>query len=632
MSSAPVITTHPASSSVCTGNSLTLSVVAQGSDLVYQWRKDGTPIAGSNTASFTIPVVAPIDAGRYACRVANACGALTSNEAVITVLAAPTAAFGASTVSGCPPLTVDFFDQSSGSIREWRWDFDADGTIDSTAQNPTWVYQQSGTYSVRLTVIGTSGCPSTLLRSGYIRALATATPDFSATPTTGAIPLTVAFQDMTTGSPATWAWDLDNDGITDSTTRNPSFTYVEAGVYDVRLTVTSAITGCPSSTVMPFFITAVGPTSNTLSPQILQYQFNEVRGTAVANTASETHVRPFGTVTVAGWQADPGRAGFRGNEPGAGCLGRMAQPPAPSVVTGWSPRIAGSYTVMWWQRLYAPAGGGDQHYLWQSTGWNRPFECFLESDGLLTCQYREGRGGRQQSLVTSETRVDQRLGTWMHIALVVDRAAGIAQFFFDGLPENRSRSFTADPGELTPGDDLVLGGPHPTNGSAHAEVFTLLGDLDDFRVYAEARTGAQILSDMRAEVATGGLYAEGCAGSAGIPRIAANGPPVLPSPSLEIALRRAQPGVPAALLIGFTARTWDSITLPLDLGPIGFAGCSLETAAHLVFAASTGGGDITLPLALPNDPSLAGAHVYAQWLVFGTPGATSAGFDLNLQR
>lgn len=632
VSSPPVITTHPASSSVCTGSGLTLSVVAQGQDLVYQWRKDGTPIAGANAASFAIPVVAPTDAGRYACRVTNACGALTSNEAVITVLQAPTASFVASTVSGCPPLTVTFFDQSAGSIREWRWDFDANGTIDSFAQNPTWVYRESGTYGVRLTVIGTSGCPSTLLRSGYIRALDTATPDFSATPTTGNIPLTVAFVDRTTGSPATWAWDLDNDGVTDSTARNPSFTYVEPGVYDVRLTVTSAITGCPSSIVMPFFVTAIGPTSNTLSPQILQYQFDEVRGSAVANTASETRVRPFGTVTVAGWQADPGRAGFRGNEPGAGCLGRATQPPAPSVVTGWSPRITGDYTVMWWQRMYAPASGGQQHYLWQSTGSGRPFECVLESDGLLTCVFRDGSGGRQQSLVTSETRVDQRLGTWMHVALVVDRGAGTARFFVDGQPENRSRSFTPDPGELTPGDDLVLGGPHPTNGSQHAQAFTLLADIDDFRVYDGARSGAQIQNDMLAEVATGGHYANGCPGPAGVPRIAANGPPVLPSPTLAITLRRAQPGVPAALLVGFTARAWDSITLPLDLSPVGFQGCLLETAAHLVFGTSTGSGDITLPLPLPNDPSLAGAHVYAQWLVFGTPGATSAGFDLNLQR
>jgi PKD repeat protein len=66
------------------------------------------------------------------------------------------------------------------------------------------------------------------------------TAAFSATPTSGTAPLTVAFADASTGSPTSWAWDFQNDGTVDSTERNPSFTYTAPGTYSVKLTATNA--------------------------------------------------------------------------------------------------------------------------------------------------------------------------------------------------------------------------------------------------------------------------------------------------------------------------------------------------------------------------------------------------------
>ena len=62
--------------------------------------------------------------------------------------------------------------------------------------------------------------------------------NFTATPLTGTVPLTVQFTDISTGTaPLTYAWDFDNDGVTDNTTQSPSYTYVNAGTYTVNLTV-----------------------------------------------------------------------------------------------------------------------------------------------------------------------------------------------------------------------------------------------------------------------------------------------------------------------------------------------------------------------------------------------------------
>jgi PKD repeat protein len=79
----------------------------------------------------------------------------------------PTADFSGTPTSGTAPLTVQFTDHSTGGPTAWQWDFQNDGTVDSTDQNPTFVYTSTGTYSVKLTVSNTSGS-DTQTRTGYI--------------------------------------------------------------------------------------------------------------------------------------------------------------------------------------------------------------------------------------------------------------------------------------------------------------------------------------------------------------------------------------------------------------------------------------------------------------------------------
>ena len=79
----------------------------------------------------------------------------------------PTAQFTANKVTGLAPLTVQFTDISTGNPTSWAWDFDSDGTIDSTAKNPSHIYATAGTYSVKLTVNGLGGGDS-LLKPNYI--------------------------------------------------------------------------------------------------------------------------------------------------------------------------------------------------------------------------------------------------------------------------------------------------------------------------------------------------------------------------------------------------------------------------------------------------------------------------------
>jgi PKD repeat protein len=159
--------------------------------------------------------------------------------------------------SGTAPLIVSFTDLSAFSPTSWAWDFDNNGSTDSTSQNPSTTYNSVGTYSVKLTATNAVGT-GTLTKTSYI----TVNPpppvvNFTASPTFGPAPLTVNFTDLSTNSPTSWAWDFDNNGSTDSTSQNPSTTYNLAGTYSVKLTATNA-SGSGTLTKTSY-ITALGP-------------------------------------------------------------------------------------------------------------------------------------------------------------------------------------------------------------------------------------------------------------------------------------------------------------------------------------------------------------------------------------
>ncbi|GEM_PF-1282611 len=63
---------------------------------------------------------------------------------------------------------------------------------------------------------------------------------FSTDKTSGNVPLTIKFTDQSTNFPTSWAWDFNNDGNIDCTTKNPSYTYNTHGIYSVKLTVSNA--------------------------------------------------------------------------------------------------------------------------------------------------------------------------------------------------------------------------------------------------------------------------------------------------------------------------------------------------------------------------------------------------------
>jgi len=74
---------------------------------------------------------------------------------------------------------------------------------------------------------------------------------FSASPTSGNVPLKVQFSDRSTGSPTSWKWSF-GDGKT-STSKSPAYTYSKAGKYAVSLIVKNAA-GSSTKTIKDYIV------------------------------------------------------------------------------------------------------------------------------------------------------------------------------------------------------------------------------------------------------------------------------------------------------------------------------------------------------------------------------------------
>lgn len=195
------------------------------------------------------------------------------------------ASFSATPLRGAAPLAVTFTDESAGGPTSWQWDFDNDGTVDSTQQNPTFVYTTPGLYTVKLTARNANG-EGTAVETDLVLAVGPVVPDFTASVAAGPAPLSVTLTDTSTQSPTSWQWDFEDDGTIDSTDQNPTFVYNTPGTYSVRLIATNeagdvattktdlitanvpvnaGFTANPTSGIAPFTVTFTNTTTGGVS-------------------------------------------------------------------------------------------------------------------------------------------------------------------------------------------------------------------------------------------------------------------------------------------------------------------------------------------------------------------------------
>ena len=150
----------------------------------------------------------------------------------------PEANFSANIIWGYAPLLVQFNDYSKYSAGR-RWDFENDGNMDSTYVNPFHIYAAPGNYTVNLTAVNENGTGSKLLTITVLEQPALPKANFSANITQGPAPLPIQFTDLSEDA-VSWSWDFDNNGQSESSDKNPVYTYTIPGTYTVNMTVSNA--------------------------------------------------------------------------------------------------------------------------------------------------------------------------------------------------------------------------------------------------------------------------------------------------------------------------------------------------------------------------------------------------------
>ena len=165
-------------------------------------------------------------------------GYRTSTESLIKPLAAD---FTYTIVSG---TTVQFVDKSTGTPRDWAWDFN-DGGRTSTQNNPVYTFSGPGTYHVKLTVKNAAGDSNGPVSKDVL--LEQPVADFTGSPLSGPANPTfpVIFTDKSNNNPTSWKWaynkTVGGSWTTFSTTKAASNNFPAGNLRASGLTVRNSM-------------------------------------------------------------------------------------------------------------------------------------------------------------------------------------------------------------------------------------------------------------------------------------------------------------------------------------------------------------------------------------------------------
>jgi YVTN family beta-propeller protein len=151
---APVITSHPASQTMCAGLNATFNVAASGSGLSYQWKKDGAVISGVASSGLAIMGASPIHSGDYIVEVTNSCGTATSNIAKLVVNQNTAITTQPAPETVCVGGTASFDVIAAGSNLKYQWYKESapiSGATSATLSIPGVTTANAGNYSVVVT-------------------------------------------------------------------------------------------------------------------------------------------------------------------------------------------------------------------------------------------------------------------------------------------------------------------------------------------------------------------------------------------------------------------------------------------------------------------------------------------------
>ena len=470
------------------------------------------------------------------------------------------ASFTASPSSGASPLSVAFtdttFTDDPAGVQTWAWDFDGDGSIDSTNQNDTWIYANCGAYDVTLTVTDIINGTSTTTVVGAVNV-----DPVSASFTVGEVAPASGlwqFTDTSSPTPTAWAWDFDGDGIVDDTTQNPI--YVQA--------VPSALLSLPTCTLT---VTGVGGClTDTLVQNVQTTGYGVVEGPITGGN---------------GTLATPTVGVYFDIQVGAGGVN----------ITGLDAAV------------YTFAGGAMDVQVFVTAG------TYVGKAGTASNWVLAGSGSGVSvggGTVGSPELVSITLNESFFLPA---GDYGVALYHTNPNGAAMYVSYTNGPAASPYGNsDLVI---HP-NGVGGSST-TLLGPV----VFSPRLWNGRMYYETCAfsNNAAAGTYANGCANSAGVvPSMTVTSLPQLGGTyGLDVDTGLAGPSA-FIVVLGTSKDVYNGQQLPVDLGVVGAPGCSLATSVVGLDVVITNPGANPWSFSVPNSPALLCFEFFQQGAVLDT--------------
>lgn len=321
---ASAIESSPTNQAVCAGEPVDLFVTASGAGpFTYQWRKNGSSIAGATGSVYTILAAVAGDTGSYDVVVMGGCGTATSAAATLTVNSATAIATPPTSQAVCIGSPASFSVMPSGTgpfTYQWRKSgSEINGATGSSYSIFAAVASDAGNYDVVVT--GTCGTATSTVAALTVHAatvITTQPTSQNATVGQGA-----TFSVATNGVNLTYQWrkgGVNIAGATGSSYTIASSVPSDAGSYDVVVTGT-----CGTATSNQVTLTVgcqtvnVGPLDTTLPTGTM--------GSPYSQTFTQTG--GIGTIT---W-----------SNPGGGLPGGLTLNPSTGILSGM-PTAQGAFS------------------------------------------------------------------------------------------------------------------------------------------------------------------------------------------------------------------------------------------------------------------------------------------------
>ncbi|MBL4651301.1 MAG: gliding motility-associated C-terminal domain-containing protein, partial [Flavobacteriales bacterium] len=261
---APLLVVMPDEVETCLGNPVLISSTGFGGSAIadYQWTWS---TGDSASAVITTAIeVEPTDTTIYFVVLEDGCSQPATGNILVIVNPIPTPSFAVLENEGCPPFEAFFNGTTSMDNSSLHWDLNGDGIVDYTEENmleidissPIYTYEESGLYTVVVTVISEHQCSTIVAIQEYIDIYPIPIASFTVDPgsTTLLDPYLEVNASTSIGVDSLYSWDFNDPfNIASAYGMFASHSYSDTGTYRIALDVVN-VHGCHDYDTLEFVV------------------------------------------------------------------------------------------------------------------------------------------------------------------------------------------------------------------------------------------------------------------------------------------------------------------------------------------------------------------------------------------